>query len=954
MSKDEKRIFRIATLLFLLSGLAGLAYEVIWFKRFAYVWGNSSLAAAAVVASFLFGLALGAQVLGRWADRIRRPLLAYGFCEAAIGLLALVIPYEIDRLMQSVAQFYTLLQPHPWAHTALRFLLTFVALGPPCFLMGGTLPLMIKQFSPPHFSRRESVGWFYAVNTVGAALGCWLTGFHILPSVGLFWTNLLAVALNLDIALIAFFLAREWKKRMSPPEESAPALSESTSAGIAACSPVSLRALHPAVTVAGAAALILEMVWTRQLALILGGTTYAFTAMLFVVLVGIGLGSYGFDRWHRKERDPRFALSVCILILLVAVMAGYHLIPLLTQWVAYIRRLRASQILNALICLSVSGVLELIPALCMGFLFPLFVALARRSAGDAGKAVGSVYTWNTLGSIIGASLTSLCLIPSLGSAGTVVLTLLLYCAALAALTWMKPRRFHLAFWGALLVALAALFGGIREEDPRFTNLGSFIYGYTPTEDLLKIFKVLYFKEGAACNVLVTAEGDHRALRVNGKVDASTTGDMPMQLGLAYLPRFLHPQAQNVFIIGFGSGTTAGASLLFPNTQVKCCELEPRVFAASLQFAHINHSPEYARNFSIVFEDGRAYLQGTPEKYDLILSEPSNPWMTGVSNLFTAEFYRLAKQRLKPGGILTQWIQTYLMTISDYAMIVRTVMREFPHSALLYTSEGDTLLLASESPIEFTKERLRTAQTMIDTHPEVIADLEKYYGTKDVFSIFLIRYCLDERGLQRLAENGQAGLYNTDSNLQLEFDAPLMLFRPQGEDVYSTILKSTDPYWYSKNFLEWECSKNQLKAWKKLIELYRDSGILTTAGELVKFGAEWFADDPYFIAEHLIWTPAENADSFEALLAKLLPLSPDEAFRAAQYMRSTKQYRRAIEIYNRMAQLHPAWASVWLQLAINYKAVDEREKADAAFRQSLALDPFNESARKEYEDFQNSK
>src|SRR5262249_44997863 len=197
--------------------------------------------------------------------------------------------------------------------------------------------------------------------------------------------------------------------------------------------------------------------------------------------------------------------------------------------------------------------------------------------------------------------------------------------------------------------------------------------------------------GPSCDVLVD-QSWMTQLRLNGKVDGTTGPDMLTQLGLAYFPRFLRPAARNLLVIGFGSGTTAGTSLLFPEARVTCCEIEPAVFAASQYFAEINHSPEASPRFSLVVDDGRSYLQASREKFDLIISEPSNPWMAGISNLFTREFYQAAKERLTDDGLLTQWVQLYDFAPSDYALILRTVSSVFPHVALVLINEAADSIL----------------------------------------------------------------------------------------------------------------------------------------------------------------------------------------------------------------------------------------------------------------------
>src|SRR6185295_18397376 len=333
--------------------------------------------------------------------------------------------------------------------------------------------------------------------------------------------------------------------------------------------------------------------------------------------------------------------------------------------------------------------------------------------------------------------------------------------------------------------------------------------------------VLYYKEGAACNVIVTEHFIDRALAVNGKVDATSQGDMDMQLGIAYLPRFLRPEAKNVLVIGYGSGTTSGASLLFPGTRLTCCEIEPAVFAASEYFSGVNHQPDRNPNFRIVFDDCRSHLQGTDEKYDLILSEPSNPWLAGVASLFTREFYEVCKGKLGDRGLLAQWIQLYSFSEAEYALVIRTVTSVFKHACLLRISTGDTVLLASQGTILPDRAVIDAAQKLLDGMPEAQVDLKKHLQAEDVRSALLSRLLLDETGLRRVAARTPSTEINTDLNLRLEFDAPLRLFisdlNPE-VDMDPVLVGGVDSAWVRSMIEGWGCTKQQTTALRTLATL----------------------------------------------------------------------------------------------------------------------------------------
>lgn len=806
MSLTARRTLILASTLFLISGATGLAYEVIWFKRFSHLWGGSSLAMAAVVASFLFGLGVGANVIGRWADRVSQPLRWYGVAEIVIGGLALFVPFEIALLAPISATIERGLPDVETPRLIVRFLLTLVVLGPPCFLMGGTLPLLVRQCTARALT--EATGWLYGINTLGAALGCYLAGFHLLPLLGLYWANIAAATTNFIIGLVAVVVAKQ-----------IPIASAAGGAVVASVEPVE-QAVEPtsawrhwavlfAAALSGIGALMLQITWARYLAVALGGSTYAFSATLFIVLVGIALGGMLYHFVLRRAPSPELVVAAIVLVLALSTAGSRLLLPALCRWVGGQAAIRATLLGNAWVCVAASAVLELVPSLMAGALFPLLVQLTRESAARVGRTVGDIYAWNTLGSIIGASLTALVCFPRIGTAGAMCLGLAAY--VLLALLALPTQRRKLA----LAVACVAGTGGgaalaLWPQDPRLTNSGLYIYGRFEPRQLMAS-KALYFREGTSCDVLVTEDDGNRSLRVNGKADASSSGDMGTQVGLAYFPRAFVPRAKDVLAIGFGSGVTVGDSVAFPDTRVTCCEIEPAVFKAGPYFARENHEPWKSPNLKMVFDDGRSYLERSQQQFDLIISEPSNPWLAGVSGLFTEEFFKIVRSRLRPGGVLGQWIQTYNFSLSEYALIVRTLKKVFPHQALVALTAGyDTVLLASDRPLAPTLETLNEYQAIIDATPTLRTDLETMFLTKNFKYLMLNYFVGDDAGVDRLIADERSQTINTDINLRLEYEAPLRLY---------------DPTYREENLLA------------KRLEQIRDGGEMTKLANQLKLGED---------------------------------------------------------------------------------------------------------------------
>ncbi len=960
--------------LFFLSGAAGLVYEVIWFKRFTHVWGSSTLAMAAVAASFLGGLGVGAHLGGRAADTVRRPLWWYGILEIGIGLAALLVPLEIKLAASLSPAIERLLPESVVLEFAVRFAVTFLVIGPACAMMGATLPLLVRQFTSRDGALDQAVGGLYAVNTLGAAAGCYLSGFHLLPAIGLLWSGNLAAAGNVAIGLAAIGLAR----RLEPLDTAARG---SASHGLDAGGPspnqvqvttgaTCYRFVLAAAALTGAAALVLQMTWARQLSLVVGGSTYAFTASLFVILVGMALGSLAFHAWLRGARTRIESLLVITVALTATTVLGMALIPPACRMIGDVRQQRANAALNALWCAGASGVVELLPALCMGMLFPMLVAFSRRQVAEVGRTVGSVYAWNTAGAIAGGILTSSWLIPRWGSHGAVAIAVAMYFAAVLALLAAELPRFHRrAQEGSPHVSekpartrwlqwtTAAVIGGVivwlaaRPTDPMATNLGLYLYSRRGVEVSLPR-RLLYFREGPASNVLVTAEGPDRSLRVNGKIDASTAGDMNTQLGSAYFPRFFRPSARDVLVIGFGSGTTPGASLLVPDTQVTCCEIEPAVFAASKHFVAVNHRPERSKRFHIVLDDGRNFLQASPKQFDLIISEPSNPWMAGVSNLFTREFYETVARRLRPGGLFEQWVQTYQFTAAEYHLILRTLLSVFPHAAMLTTRrEGeDTLIMASMAPLDFGPSTMAAVERLLAKTPAVRQDFERYFQTADPRRLLLRHFILDTSGLKQLLARDPSKTLNTDLNLRLEFDAPRRIFQPISHETvvpWREIFRTSETNWVPRlaSAIGWDQNLpgHQIEMGDRFFDRGRYEESIVHYREAIRLDAK--AAQAYrALGEALakLGRYAEAVPQFEAHV-RLEPHNAEAHLRLGNAWFSSNRHAQAAACYEEAMRLDPSYSKAHNNAGMVLGSQGQRVQAIEHFRKAIRLDPLNADA-----------
>lgn len=941
---DRSDHWAACSLFFFLSGFSGLMYEVIWFKRFSHVWGCSTLAMASVVASFLLGLGLGGYLGGHLAVRSRRLLFWYGLFEGAIGVMAFLVPYELLWLQQSAGTMYASIQNHSVLYYVARCTVTFTAIGPACVLMGATLPLLVEHLSRSGPRTREVTGWLYATNTLGAALGCYLAGFHLLPSLGLYWSSLMAVGLNVSVGAGALLLAR---RRSDTPCEAPGTERIDTCQGHPR-----LWRLYLGACATGLASLMLQMVWVRQLSLILGGTTYAFTAVLVVFLLGIGVGGLCLHMWMPRMPAVHYVLPCVSLGILVLTGLGQLAIPYLTYGIGLLKPLRSGLTFNALACVGASSMLQFMPAVGMGLLFPVFVHAIRLRSEHLGRAVGTTYALNTIGCLVGASLTSVLLFQVLGTTRTTALAMLLY---LLVFGMHFPSRGHRSACVRLVctaLGAAVILLTTKPLDPRITNMGMYLYGYHSPEHGRR-FKILDFVEGPSCNVLTieSPNASNRAIHINGK---ATTGlrDMPTQLALAYFPRFLRPNARKVLNIGFGSGTTAGASLLFANTEVVCCEIEPAVFHASQHFHAHNHKPEQSSHFTVVLDDGRNYLQRTTEKFDIIISQPSNPWIAGVSNLFTTQFYREARSKLAADGVLAQWIRLYSSSPSEYAMIVRTVQNVFSYSLLMHLSDRDTLMIASASPLTIDERAAERSQLLVDDEEAVSLDLVRYFDTTSVARLLFRHILLDADGLHRLAASHGPRVFNTDLNMRLEYSAPLYMFddRTSPSRTNKALLLASDVSLFRDTFDRLGLSQDHADEIYALAAVCLDKGMGEKARELVEFGLSVDPADADLAALEQLTTFSLNQRSARARPPSATAQSVIHFSRFGVAMWKQRRYKEAASIFERLVVDFPHSATLWTNLGLNCQNLGERYEAEQAYRKALSLDPVDAFTLGSYEAF----
>jgi len=796
----HQRAVQALLVLFLLSGAVSLVYETIWARQLRLVLGASQLAVAIVLAAFMAGLALGGLAAARWAGRAPRPLLAYALLEAFIGAYALALPWLLNLATPLYLAWYGALTPEPALAGAMQFGLLGGLLLPPAAAMGATLPLAARFAAGRWPQAGREVGRLYGANTLGATLGAALAGFLLLPWLGVAATTWAAAGLSTLLALAAGGLAAA--SRPLPPPAPIPLQ-------LRGQPPAQLPALLAVAGLGGGAALLCEVAWFRLLTLILGGSAYAFSIMLLAFLLGIGLGGWAggaaADRSLAKGGRPRVlghlaGLQMLLALLCWGAMFLYAELPLSFVWLYDHLASQRPWLLwpgQALLALAVM----LPPALLMGASFPYLVRAAAGPPEGLSRPVGLIYGVNTLGALAGAALGGLLLLPALHIRGTVLAAALVNLAAalIAGLCLLAASRAQRLRAAALTLAcglLAALLLLVRPPwDPLLMTAGLYRYvgmlSDRSREGVLAFavqpYDLLFYQEGPSAVITV---GRHRIthhlwLATNGKVDASSHADLKTQVLLGHLPLLFRPQSRRVLVIGLGSGITAGAVTLHrAPRRIEVVEIEPAAAAASRLFADYNHRYFDDPRLRLHLNDARHHLLLCPDgAYDLISSEPSNPWLSGVSNLFTAEFFALGRRKLAPGGVWAQWLHTYAMTGRDLRSLLATFADAFAHARLFRVNESDLILLGSDAPLPLSARALQASLSRRPAVAEELAAVEVLEAT-DLLGL----YQMDR---PRLLALGRGVPRNTDDNLLIEYSAPLHLYEETAPDNARLLLSAAE-------------------------------------------------------------------------------------------------------------------------------------------------------------------
>lgn len=759
-----------------ISGGLGLAYEVLWARVLALAAGHSLGAMSTVAATFMGGLALGSLLGERPALRKRSPLAVYGALELGIAAYAVVLPFLLPLIDPLADVAYRAADARPAFAVALQLGWAALLLLPPTTLMGATTPVLVRAPLAQQGSASR-LAWIYGANSFGGALGALVVTFGLLPLLGHRATGWALAACGVAVGLTALRLGRGESAVARPDSE-----------------PIRIgRTGLMVAMLSGAVGMALEVAWSRALVLYIGSSTYAFSMILATFIFGLALGSHAAGLLMRRRFDASRTVGILLVVLGAAGIASLALIQQVPAWTAQLLYVVGPGFgSTCAVQVSLVAVVTLPATLALGMLLPL----CARLEGEVGST-GHLYGFNTAGAVAGSLGATFVGIPFAGMAGTITAAAL---APLAAGGFLAGGRRRLAFAAALAAAGLAAVRAIPEWDRAVMHSGPFVVArglqnLAPgvqgdyTQEARDMGRILFHQEGPCVTVAVRESGNRlRTLVVNGKPDASTLLDMKTQRMVAHLPLALHADPKDVLVIGLGSGVTAGSVLRHPVRSSTVVELSPEVVAASRYFNPESGAPLDDPRTKLILADGRTHVFRTGDTYDAIVSEPTNPWISGVSSLFTREHFEKCKNRLRAGGVMGQWLQAYSLPADDFMSIVRTFRAVFP-SATLWKAVGgaDYILVGTREDRPYDLAHLTRAFRYEGVRRES-TDVE----IRDELDL-LAHFICGKKGLDVLTAGARV---QVDDRLDLEFTAPRRVGLGASEELLAVLehlVESPQPY-----------------------------------------------------------------------------------------------------------------------------------------------------------------
>ncbi len=798
-------------------------YEVVWTRLLGSVIGNTHFSITVVVSVFMGGLALGSFIGGRLADRSKNPLRLYGILILCVGAGCLLVPAAVALARPLFGMLYKSYDGVPEAPPLLivRLLFSAIVLLIPTSFMGATLPALSRHLAGRMSDVGGTIGRLYTINTFGAVAGTVFTGFYGIPALGIWGSTALAVTIDVLIGAVVLVASRgtrlavDGNASLNPdavadkPTGPTPPPLHSSLVPPALVLPGLVRLSLFAFGAVGFADMLLQIAWTKAIVLSIGNSTYAFSLIVTLFILGIAIGGGVVSIFVDRVRNLPLLLGTLIVCtgalvsITIPILGDYPVLA--ARWFDSIAEPSYPRFLAVHVALVSAVILP--STILMGTVFPIVGKIRTQAIESVGSAVGSAYFWNTLGSILGTLAAGFVFIPLFGRVywtlylGTALSVAMGVTLVVASLKAAMPVRLGAA--AAIAIALAAPhllfflpYGVLGSTShfwhPSLLSRGAYVYYQHSYYDLNRNViprqtfidgviarnEILSYKEGIHAPVAVVRDtrGGEMAMRISGKVEASLAPggsyntDLPHQVMAGHLPMILHPDPKNVATLGLGGGVTLGTLTLYPIDSVDSLEIAPEVIEAARDFfGEANHHALVNPKVRNVVGDGRNHLEYTPRKFDVITSVPSNPWIAGIGNLFTVEFFRICRSRLTERGVVCNWIHKINMRADDFKTVVRTFIEVFGDHAQMWDLGYDTLLIGGTAPIPFDAARF----IALLKNPTIARDLEGL-GIHSPETL-LRHYQLDAAGMRRYADSTSKRPLNTDAFPVLEFSCPYGLY-----------------------------------------------------------------------------------------------------------------------------------------------------------------------------------
>jgi len=966
------------------------------------ILGSTTYAVTLVLIAFMAGLALGSYLAGRLIDKSEAALNVYALLEAGVGLFALLSPVLLGLITPLYVWLWAGLEHSPQLLYLTRLFLAFVVLVIPTSLMGATLPVLSKFVIRSRSALGTGLGSLYGYNTLGATLGCFLTGFVFMQYLGITLTIVVAAILNIGIALIAFRLGRQPLPVLPQPpvrpetaqSSKKPSRPPTTAAEPRYGRPV-LRLVLVMFGLSGFVSLGYEVLWTKAVSFFAGNTSYAFSTMLTTFLAGIGAGSLAASRFSDRLKRPLLSFGLAEMLIGLCAIAT---IPLFARLFYVFRPEIYGENTATPVWMKFlfSFLTMFLPTLLMGAVFPLVGRIYTHSLNRIGSSVGLLYSVNTIGSILGSAAAGFLLVPLLGIRNGILALALLQIAmgaivVLAGREVRSVRRYSLAAAGAAttMVVIMLLPGGGR----------MFSSAHRPH---MPEGTPLYYREGVCNTVEVIQESQgNRFLILDGGVNSTTSPDgvgLRIHRLMSQQPLLLPENPQSILLIAFGAGVTAGATLAFDELRtIDCAEISRDVVEAADFFRSWNHDVVHSPRFHLTIEDGRNFVLTAPRTYDVVTAGIIHPKNNaGNAGFYNRDFYEVCKTRLNRGGIVCQWAPLYGLTVDEFKMIIATFLDVFPHASLWFAQSygqmgnSNALLIGSPEAVEWRYSRLRERFA----HRGLADDLrgEGIESPVELLDCFVV----GARALRDFAGGGTAR--TTDNHPRLEFGGITMAY----DTLLALLADIREPVWPYLVDLRDAAGPERLAVIDSLQRQFEISNycIRGDIGELAKNYNSALADYGRALAVQpensdlravyrALQVQANNSLLRECLtntrgqmdvvrsLSQRLQYKPDDAesqfnigvvyqqrgwldAALVQYQDALRfapdntsirynlailynrkgQTRQAVEELERVVERDPTVAAAYIQLGVIYKRLGHPASAREMFLKALALDPKN--------------